>query len=170
MDNPRYTAEGFGVDFSASVLATILAESIRAGRRETGGVLLGGYSEGLDVASVVEALGPPRDSRAGATWFHRGVAGINAALQDRWKRRTPTYYLGEWHFHPHASATPSSADLRQMREIASSGRYRCPEPILAVLGGDPEGLWTLNVVIVRREQGVLPLQLVANLEKSHADP
>lgn len=72
MDNPRYTAEGFGVDFSASVLATILAESIRAGRRETGGVLLGGYSEGLDVASVVEALGPPRDSRAGATWFHRG--------------------------------------------------------------------------------------------------
>ena len=118
-----------------------------AGGVETGGVLIGRYTEWLDRAIVVEAAGPPRDSRQGPRAFWRGVAGLGRLLRERW-RTSHTYYLGEWHFHPFMSAQPSSTDLDQIRAFAADPAYQCPRPVLVVVGGDPATAPEVEVVVV----------------------
>jgi len=95
---------------------------------------------------VTEATPPPRDSEYEPATFFRGIAGLTKLLERRWRSRS--FYVGEWHFHPFASARPSPRDLAQMRAFAADPRYRCSRPILIVLGGDPESDWTMEVRVV----------------------
>lgn len=114
---------------------------------ETGGVLIGRYTEWRDRAIVIEALGPPRDSRFGPFAFWRGLSGLRRQLTARWTE-SGTYYLGEWHFHPSMSADPSGTDLDQMRTFASDPNYRCPKPLLVVIGGDPKANIEITVSVI----------------------
>jgi hypothetical protein len=47
---------------------------------ETGGILVGYYTESLDCAVVTAVSRPPRDSSAGPTWFYRGTAAWHNGL------------------------------------------------------------------------------------------
>ena len=143
-------AQGLAVELSEEAAAQIISACQRAGRIETGGILIGHYNARHDTAVIVEALSQPEDSHAGPSWFQRGIAGVEAALRARWSRTPRLYYLGEWHYHPKASADPSGADLQQMAAIAGDRGYRCPEPILMILGGDPQGNPPLSVTVIRR--------------------
>lgn len=109
----------------------------KAKQNETGGILAGHYSGEHDWAEVTDVTGPPEDSRSGRTWFRRGVRGLQQLINQFWNRDR-SYYLGEWHYHPHAEPSPSRTDIVQMKEISQSERYQCPEPILLILGGDPD--------------------------------
>jgi hypothetical protein len=75
------------------------------------------------------------------------VSGVERWLAKLWSAPQRTYYLGEWHFHPYASPEASATDAAQMRTIATSAGYRCPEPLLLVLGGDPNGDWKLRAYV-----------------------
>lgn len=105
-----------------------------AGSWETGGILIGRYSEDLAVAIVGEATPPPSDSRRGRSWFVRGVNGLREMLGNRWRAMERTYYVGEWHFHPVAHVEPSGDDFAQMREISHTKEYDCKEPLLLICG------------------------------------
>ncbi len=107
----------------------------RAGRHETGGILIGRYSELRDQAVVTQVTGPPSDSRAGRRWFVRGVRGLDRVLARAWCSHD--YYLGEWHYHPFASAAASETDRQQTVAFAREPAYWCPQPILLIIGGDP---------------------------------
>lgn len=113
------------------------ARCARAGRSETGGILVGSYSDDGECATVTGIGDAPDDSEWGGTWFRRGVRGVKEWLSTLWHGAMPTYYVGEWHFHPFASPTASRTDIRQLKEIARDVRYRCPEPLLIIVGGDP---------------------------------
>ena len=134
------------VKIAPKSLRTMLREAQRAGRRETGGILIGRYSEAQDQAIVEEATTAPSDSKREPAAFFRGVAGLTALLRRRWRRGH--YYVGDWHFHPFASAEPSPRDLAQMRAFSSDARYQCARPILVVMGGDPSGDWSVEVRVV----------------------
>jgi hypothetical protein len=84
----------------------------------------------------------PSDSIHGRFWFYRGINGLQNWLNRLWRRRE--YYLGEWHFHPSASAVSSPKDRTQMKKIATSQKYHCPEPILLIIGGNPNGNWLMH--------------------------
>jgi integrative and conjugative element protein (TIGR02256 family) len=116
---------------------------------ETGGVLIGFYDQSFQMAEVVRATEAPADSRSGPTWFHRGVEGLQSMLDGLWKRQRH-YYIGEWHFHPFGSPVPSAVDINQLREIANSTRYNCPEPILFIIGGDPQSAWSARAFVFER--------------------
>lgn len=139
----------FGLILPKEQLSEILGFCRKAGHRETGGLLIGQYSDNRDLARVSAVTGPPHDSTAGRTWFQRGVAGLQDLLLHRWSRQNE-YYLGEWHSHPWAKPIPSGTDGMQMKGIAHSHAYRCPEPVLLVVGGDPWGGWTLHARVYRR--------------------
>ncbi|MFZ5894683.1 MAG: Mov34/MPN/PAD-1 family protein [Myxococcota bacterium] len=122
----------FAVELEASVLGTLDRYCCDAGSFETGGILLGRYSEDRSVAIVSEATPPPMDSRRGHAWFVRGVHGLRDVLSQRWQARERTYYVGEWHFHPATHVEPSGEDFAQMLEIGRAKEYECREPLLLI--------------------------------------
>lgn len=124
----------FAIRLGPAVVEQLSRMCLAAGSNETGGILVGCYSRNLAVAEVTAVSGPPTDSRAGRTWFERGVRGVGDWLVRLWRQKR--YYLGEWHFHPSAAPDPSGTDVEQMRKIASSDGYQCPEPLLVIVGGD----------------------------------
>lgn len=138
--------ERFAVTLAASALARVLDACRLAGMDETGGILVGRYTDGLNCAIVTAVSDVPGDSRSGPTWFYRGVLGLQRWLGQLW-RNERQYYLGEWHFHPYAKPKPSPDDVEQMTVIAASPAYRCPEPVLLIVGGDPAGAWSMRAFV-----------------------
>ena len=109
----------YGVVLPPDAVRALLNHCRRASGHETGGILLGRYSRGLDCAEVTQVTGAPPDSRAGRTWFHRGSEGLQRLVHRLWSEEQ-TYYLGEWHSHPSFSVVPSGKDHDTMRNMAAA--------------------------------------------------
>lgn len=60
---------------------------------------------------------------------------MQGCLDELWRRSKRRYYLGEWHFHPGGAAEPGPTDTEQMAKIMQSASYKCPEPVLLLVGG-----------------------------------
>lgn len=127
----------FGLRISSAKLSAVIQACRRAEGSETGGILIGHYTPLFDCAIITEITGPTEDSKSGRNWFFRGIKGLQPLLVSLWSN-SHEYYMGEWHFHPGGKASPSAADTKQMKEIATSEGYQCPEPILLILAGDRE--------------------------------
>jgi integrative and conjugative element protein (TIGR02256 family) len=111
------------------------AECAEANGRETGGILIGYYSDDNSTAVITEVTLPPKDSTFGANWFVRGVIGLRTLLFRRWQNASRrTYYLGEWHYHPANHIMPSDDDIKQMKAISDRPEYQCKEPIMLIIG------------------------------------
>lgn len=149
--------DSYGLILGAQVLRDVLGHCRKAGRRETGGILVGRYGGDMRRAIVLDISGPPADSFLGQFSFVRGISGLQRWLDGRWRRKEG-FYLGEWHFHPWSDPAPSSIDLEQMRRTSHDRHYRCPEPILAIIGGDPTGEWSVRAFVFPR--GKEPLELL----------
>ncbi|XXY45983.1 Mov34/MPN/PAD-1 family protein [Sorangium sp. So ce269] len=138
----------------------LLRLSRQAGRRETGGVLVGYYNESLDCAQVTQVSKPPRDSQGSWSRFERGTEGLREWLAKLWGAPKRTYYLGEWHFHPYALPEASAQDRSQMVAISKHPAYSCPEPLLLILGGDPGGDWEARAYVFPIKEGCVELHVV----------
>lgn len=137
---------------SPAAITAMVEASVKAGRSETGGILIGRYGPEGWFADVVEATPKPKGSRSGWFWFQRSNSGLSALLAERW--RDGLHYLGEWHFHPGGAPTPSGSDIRAMWKVAGDEAYRCPAPILIILGGKPKSDWSLSATLFREGQAV----------------
>jgi len=100
---------------------------------ETGGILIGQYNDNM-TAEIVTIAGPSKDSRSWKTRFNRGTKGINKLLAEYWAQGL--YYLGEWHFHPNGTPSPSGIDNNTMKSISNNSKYNCPEPIAIIVSGN----------------------------------
>lgn len=154
------------VDLEPQAVEQMLRQAARGKRKETGGILTGRYSALGDRAFVQEASGPPPDSKREAAAFFRGVAGLTRRLRRLWDHGS--YYIGEWHFHPFASASPSPRDLQQMLAFAADPDYRCPRPILVVVGGDPSADWLIEVRLIA-DRKVITLRRLTGGETTDHD-
>ncbi|MEX0804103.1 MAG: Mov34/MPN/PAD-1 family protein [Candidatus Binatia bacterium] len=155
----------FGLTIPSNEMNTLLVFCVQADRKETGGVLLGHYSQSHDTAVVVQVSGPPPDSRHGASFFVRGIKGLQQLLNQLWRRKE--YYLGEWHYHPFANPDPSGTDEQQMLDFARNKAMNCPEPVLLLIGGDPKRDWHVRVVVYTRNKKPIelsPVMPTANME------
>lgn len=136
----------YGVRIAGELIAKMVRLCAQAAGDETGGILVGHYTVALNCAVIRAVSRAPSDSARGRTWFDRGVRGLQRWIDRLWARER-YYYLGEWHFHPQGAPLPSATDIRQMEQVAASVNYRCPEPILVIIGGDPPRHWELRVFI-----------------------
>lgn len=123
---------------------------------ETGGILVGDYSEDASSATIKYITGPPQDSRHRRYEFYRGTHNLESLLSDFWEQGK--FYLGEWHFHPKSSSDPSLVDRKQMKKISTGGNYNCPEPILLIIGGNPNTEWHLSCSIFLNDKGWILLK------------
>ena len=90
----------------------ILEETARHPTVETGGIILGRFSEAVQAFYVTDVLAAPPDSRRSVTYFELGVKGVKemlAAYVD--SAGGSLYCLGTWHSHL-ADFGPSSLDQR----------------------------------------------------------
>ena len=137
---------GISVWVSPAAIDAMWHDAIKAGRHETGGILIGSYgANGLNV-DVVEATPKPRGSRSGWFWFQRAETGLRELLEDRW--HLGLHYLGEWHYHPGGAPIPSRPDIEAMWKIARDDAYRCSKPLLIILGGTPRKRWSLSATLL----------------------
>ncbi len=157
----------FAVQIQAPVLLALDRLCHEAGNSETGGILIGRYSDDLLVALVREATPPPLDSRRGRSWFVRGVSGLRDILGKKWRAKERTYYIGEWHFHPVEHVEPSGDDFVQMLEISHAKEYDCKEPLLLILGtGQRQGLRSFRAFVC--PAGCAPLELLPLVDAADA--
>lgn len=145
----------YHVTLSNEGLGAILKHIKKAGSHETGGILIGAYNEDRSTAIVNTISGAPTDSKHGSTWFQRGLKGLQKLLNSLWG--AGEYYLGEWHFHPNASPSPSFQDITQMKAISESLAYRCPEPILLIIGGNHKN-FQIRVFLAIRSNNFIELK------------
>ena len=61
--------------------------------KETGGIITGYYSSSLKDVYINELSYAPGDSKAGYSWFVRGVKGVSEYLKKIWDKKEE-YYLG----------------------------------------------------------------------------
>lgn len=123
----------FSVSFSGGIIAELASVCNKSPELETGGILIGRYSKDHTTAIVEQVSGPPPDSQHHFATFFRGTRGLQDLLNLLWSKPKKSYYLGEWHYHPLPILTPSAADIEQMKQIAASKEYACPEPILVIV-------------------------------------
>lgn len=132
---------------SPGAIGSMIESAKSAGRFETGGILVGRYGSEGWFADIVEATPKPKGSKSGWSWFQRSDHGLQALLEERWNQGF--HYLGEWHTHPAADTKPSASDFRAMGAIATDEIYRCPSPILVILGGSSSTNWKLSATLFR---------------------
>jgi len=126
----------YGLKLESTYIERLLGLCLNTIPNETGGIIVGYYTDSHNFAIVTGISSPPPDSRNGKFWFQRGISGLQSWLERLWSTKNH-YYLGEWHFHPFAKTNPSLTDINQLAEISFSKPYRCPEPILLIVGGNP---------------------------------
>ncbi|MDP9476045.1 MAG: Mov34/MPN/PAD-1 family protein [Actinomycetota bacterium] len=158
----------FGARISPDALSKVLESCRRSAPEETGGILVGYYTDALDCAVVTGASERPPDSRSGRTWFVRGTAGLQGLVDGLWRGKERRYYLGEWHFHPDGSPKPSPTDERQMAKIAGSASYKCPEPVLVLAGGSASSACDVRVYVFTKARASAPIELRARDEAEEA--
>jgi integrative and conjugative element protein (TIGR02256 family) len=123
---------------------------------ETGGVLLGYWTEGGE-AVVTAATGPGPAASHSETEFipddDYQEQMIDEAYVDSGRRHT---YLGDWHTHPYGGNLLSYKDRRTLQRIARHPEARAPIPLMAVLAHDED--WRLAIWRYER-----PVTLLARL-------
>lgn len=146
------SADGrFALSIPKDAVEELLEFCRNAKNVETGGIIIGRYSEDQAIAVVDQVTGPPPDSKHLFARFLRGVHGLQELLNRVWSKRERQFYLGEWHYHPLPNPTPSADDVAQMQEIANSPKYACPEPILLIVAGPSARGWLLSANIYSRQ-------------------
>lgn len=105
--------------------------------RETGGTLVGHYSEDHRVAYVTGALEAKTGARKERARFYRPPDDVDGQLARTYEASGgQTHYLGEWHTHPQAAPIPSPTDLSTLRGLARSKSVATDTPFMMILGGD----------------------------------
>jgi len=124
---------------------------------ETGGIIIGNYSSDLTWAKITRIIGPQQHSKHKRSSFFRSNYGIKSILDEEWA--LGNYYLGEWHYHPDFSSSPSHRDIRQMRAFSKNRKLNCPEPVLLIIGGKKDN-WSINVNVISKH--IVPLGVFPN--------
>lgn len=142
----------FSVQMTDIILKDMYCECIKSKNNETGGILIGKYSEDRSIAFIIEITGPPKNSKQKKYTFERGVDGLNEILDNRWD--LGYRYIGDWHFHPNSSPIPSMIDDMQMKKFANDKLLNCPEPILLIIGGNNSNGWEFSLHVYTKKRRV----------------
>jgi integrative and conjugative element protein (TIGR02256 family) len=120
-----------------AVLAAMRKLAASAKPQETGGTLVGHYSEDRREAFVTRALEANTGARKQRARFYRPPDDVDGQLARIYEESAGlTHYLGEWHTHPRATPTPSPTDLSTLRSLAKSRSVATDTPFMIILGGD----------------------------------
>ena len=143
----------FSVAITDTILNNIHQECVKSKNKETGGILIGKYSEDRNTAIINKITGPPNGSKQGKRTFKRAPANLNKLICGKWD--LGYRYVGEWHFHPNSSPNPSIVDNLQMNKFANDKKLNCSEPILLIIGGNQNNGWEISVHVYTKDSKIV---------------
>ncbi len=144
--------KNLGIQISIQLIQKLHNICKKAYPYETGGILIGRYSEDLKWAQIMTVSETPLKSNRSHISFTRNSHGITLILKKYWEEKQ--YYLGEWHYHPGASSLPSELDKKTMFMLSRSTKLHCPEPILFVVGGNINE-WNHYAGVYKRNEEII---------------
>ena len=107
----RYQVGSIRVSITDDVVSTMRELRRKAGRNETGGVLVGTFDLVRNVVHIVAALPAPPDSKQSPTYFIRGKENLKPRIEALAAGSAGRlHYIGEWHSHPGVVPARPSAD------------------------------------------------------------
>ena len=118
------------MELSEEVAAAVKKQALQAFPNETGGFLVGRYSDDGKSAIVEMVIAPPK-SVAGPTSYQRETDGMNVLWDKLYDEGL--IFLGEWHSHPQGSASYSSTDKTAMTNIATCKTVVIKNPIMLIV-------------------------------------
>lgn len=128
----------------------VLAEGARKHPLETGGILIGYYTEGASDVVVTHAVGPGPKAVHKRYYFRPdGVWQQSEMARIYHDSRGVNTYIGEWHTHPYGTTRLSKLDRRTLHVIAQCPGARAAEPKMLVLAGGPDS-WSTDAVSLSR--------------------
>jgi integrative and conjugative element protein (TIGR02256 family) len=132
---------------SSDDLGSLTSEADRRYPLETGGVLIGYWSD-LNTVVVTASVGPgPASVHSRRTYQHDHAWESSRIAFHYEKSGRSEVYLGDWHTHPNASnAHLSSMDRRSMRQVIRSPEARVTRPLMCILFGKPSD-WRLSAQV-----------------------
>ncbi len=126
---------------SKETLAKMLEEAKHKLPDETGGVLLGYWSEQFDEAVITHITGPGPNAIHHPNNFTPDSDYQETEIAKHYEESGRLHtYLGDWHTHPRGKVLLSDTDRRTLRRIAAYKDARLPIPLMAILGGVSEWL------------------------------
>ncbi len=94
---------------------------LRTPSHETGGLLWGLWDEAVKVIWVMDASGPPPDSKHDPSHFLCGTEGTREEHEKRFARSRGTAgFIGFWHTHPDMESFQSRTDVASMAKLVSA--------------------------------------------------
>jgi hypothetical protein len=124
-------AEPYRVLISTKVLNQARAcvrqnQRLRSAQHETGGLLWGYWDDAARVILVLDASGPPPDSKHDPGHFICGTSGTEAEHRHRAKSSFGACsFIGLWHTHPEVPPMQSAEDIHGMTTlVARAGQNR----------------------------------------------
>jgi integrative and conjugative element protein (TIGR02256 family) len=123
---------------SANILVSLIDEAGRRYPLETGGALIGYWSDGV-TAVVTQFVGPgPASDHRRYSYQHDHVWEASQIALHYHQSERSHVYIGDWHTHPDASCGDlSGTDRRSIRRVINSHEARVARPLMTVLYGCP---------------------------------
>ncbi len=151
----RFPDRGCSVHIPGEVLAAMRKMAADLKPRETGGTLVGHYSEDRLEAFVTCALEAKAGARKQRARFYRPPDNVDGQLARIYQESEGlTHYLGEWHTHPDAGPMPSPTDLSTLRGLAKSRSVATDTPFLVILGGDFQTVAMVSCTLAEKTEHI----------------
>lgn len=123
---------------SSQALSSLTDEADRRYPLETGGVLVGYWSD-ANAAVVTDFVGPgPASVHRRYSYEHDHVWEADEIASHYNRSDRSHVYIGDWHTHPNAtSGNLSGTDRRSIRRVIEFREARAAHPLMLVLFGRP---------------------------------
>jgi len=145
--SPVMSESSLTVWLKGSALARMTDEADKEFPRETGGVLMGYWSNDTFQAVITHVIGPgPNAVHHLDSFTPDGEFQLSEIERIYRESGRIITYLGDWHTHPIGGGEPSKRDRKTLRKIASDPEARAPNPLMAILDrkdGWRETVWVL---------------------------
>jgi integrative and conjugative element protein (TIGR02256 family) len=133
---------------SKRVLASLTQIASAAAPLETGGILLGYWSESATAPVITGNIGPgPRAKHEQSRFVPDHDYQESEVAKLYYESNCTLQYLGDWHSHPGNAGYMSSTDFDTLRRIAVSRKARAPRPLMLILAYGPRWepvVWSLQ--------------------------
>lgn len=137
---------------STCVLQSIAEDARRWFPSETGGILLGYWTQANEVVITCSTTAGPLAQHTESQYVpdpDHDQRAIAAHYQASGRLHT---YLGDWHTHPRHVAYLSHKDKSTLHQIALAPEARTSTPLMLIAGGGPAE-WLANIWCCRRFLG-----------------